>query len=281
MSKELVVRRMEPREVDIAVAWAEQEGWNPGIHDAECFHAADPRGFFLAELDGEPIGCMSAVVYNDTFAFGGFYIIKPAFRGRGYGSRLFDAAMAHAAGRNIGGDGVVEMQEKYKERSGFTLAYRNIRFEGIGGGGEPPGLVDVADLPFEQVLAYDTAHFPAPRPAFLRAWLSQGDSIGRAVVRDDGTLAGYGVIRTCFNGYKIGPLFADTPADAETIFHGLMAFAPGECVYFDTPEPNTAAVDIARRHGMEQVFETARMYTRSVPDLPLHEIFGVTSFELG
>jgi hypothetical protein len=30
-----LVRRMGREEVEIAVDWAEQEGWNPGIHDAE------------------------------------------------------------------------------------------------------------------------------------------------------------------------------------------------------------------------------------------------------
>ncbi|MBA7486639.1 hypothetical protein ES707_22200 [subsurface metagenome] len=56
---------------------------------------------------------------------------------------------------------------------------------------------------------------------------------------------------------------------------------PGEPVYLDTPEPNAAAVALARGQGMNPVFETARIYTKTVPDLPLDEIFGVTSFELG
>jgi len=46
-------------------------------------------------------------------------------------------------------------------------------------------------------------------------------------------------------------------------------------------KPNTAAVALARRHGMVPVFETARIYTKAIPDLPINEIFGVTSFELG
>ncbi|HPZ33449.1 MAG TPA: GNAT family N-acetyltransferase, partial [Methanoculleus sp.] len=91
-----LVRRMGREEVEIAVDWAEQEGWNPGIHDAEAFHAADPEGFFIAELDGEPIGSISVVNYSEAFAFAGLYIVKPEYRNRGYGSRLFAAGMAHA-----------------------------------------------------------------------------------------------------------------------------------------------------------------------------------------
>jgi len=35
------------------------------------------------------------------------------------------------------------------------------------------------------------------------------------------------------------------------------------------------------RHGMQKVFETARMYTGQPPAVPIGCIFGVTSFELG
>lgn len=49
----------------------------------------------------------------------------------------------------------------------------------------------------------------------------------------------------------------------------------------DVPEVNRAAIMLAERHGMKKVFETARMYTKQAPALPLEKIFGVTSFELG
>ncbi|WP_292521545.1 GNAT family N-acetyltransferase [Methanoculleus sp.] len=282
MSREgFVIRTMSREEVAVAVGWAEQEGWNPGVYDAEAFYAADPEGFFIAELDGEPIGSVSVVNYTEAFAFAGLYIMKPEYRNRGYGSRLFAAGMNHASGRNIGGDGVVAMQEKYRTRSGFTLAYRNIRFEGTGDESEPEGPVDLGEVAFDQLAAYDTRHFPAPRPRFLEAWIWQEGTRGRAVLADDGEITGYGVIRRCRHGHKIGPLFADTPAIAEEIFLSLSAEAPGEPVYLDTPEPNAAAVALARRHGMVPVFETARIYTKAIPDLPMDEIFGVTSFELG
>ena len=92
---ELVVRRMAESELNLALEWAAAEGWNPGLHDAECFYAADPEGFFLGEFaDGEPIGCVSAVAYDKHYGFLGFYIVKPQYRGRGFGLQLWDAAMA-------------------------------------------------------------------------------------------------------------------------------------------------------------------------------------------
>ena len=47
------------------------------------------------------------------------------------------------------------------------------------------------------------------------------------------------------------------------------------------PEPNTAAVALARQRGLHPVFETARMYKGAPPDLALDSLYGITSFELG
>ena len=41
---------MRREEVAFAIDLAAREGWNPGLHDAECFFAADPDGFLIGEL---------------------------------------------------------------------------------------------------------------------------------------------------------------------------------------------------------------------------------------
>ncbi|WP_286037145.1 hypothetical protein [Pseudoalteromonas sp. SCSIO 43201] len=37
---------MSLAELETAVQWAQQEGWNPGVNDAYCYFHADPNGFF-------------------------------------------------------------------------------------------------------------------------------------------------------------------------------------------------------------------------------------------
>ena len=164
---------MAESELNLALEWAAAEGWNPGLHDAECFYAADPGGFFLGEFAGsEPIGCVSAVAYDKHYGFLGFYIVKPQYRGRGFGLRLWDAAIAYLGGRNVGLDGVVAQQRNYR-KSGFKLAYRNIRHQGEGGEAEPSGLLDLSSLAFDEIARYDGTVFPAARPSFLRRWVRQ------------------------------------------------------------------------------------------------------------
>ena len=89
------VRTMTRTEVDLAVDWAALEGWNPGLHDADCFYETDPNGFFIGMLNDEPIGCISAVSYGESYGFIGFYIVKPTYRNRGFGIPLWNKAMEH------------------------------------------------------------------------------------------------------------------------------------------------------------------------------------------
>jgi len=279
---ELSIRPMTAAEVaSVALEWAAREGWNPGPHDAAPFHVQDPAGFLFGELNGEPVGCISAIVYPDAFGFLGFYIVRPELRGRGYGMQLWRAALEHLGERNVGLDGVVEQQHNYR-KSGFRLAYNNARYRGQGlNGSLCPGIVPVAEVDRRALYAYDRELFPAPRPDFLDLWLAP--PAGRAYVALDpnGCVAGYGVIRRCREGCKIGPLFAEDSDLADRLFRALVPYAEGGPVFLDIPEPHAAAYALTQRYGMDKVFATARMYSQYDPELPLARIFGVTSFELG
>jgi hypothetical protein len=261
------------------VDWAADEGWNPGLHDAAAFHATDPGGFLLGSIDGEPVGAISVVRHDPSFAFLGLYLVRPAWRGQGHGLAMWRAGLELAGDRVVGLDGVVARQADYR-RSSFDLVRRNVRYGGTGGGSAPAGLTALAEVPVDALLDYDAAVFPVRRAAYLGAWLAMPGSHGLAVVRD-GALAGYGIARPCRVGVKIGPLFADDPAVAEAIYAGLAAWSGDRPIFLDVPEPNVAAVALAERHGLKPVFETARMYLGAAPAEPVERIFGVTTFELG
>jgi ribosomal protein S18 acetylase RimI-like enzyme len=273
------VRRMARDEVDLAVEWAAQEGWNPGLHDAACFWSADPNGFFVGQCHGEPVACISAVTYGEDFGFIGLYIVKPAFRGRGFGLATWQHAMTYLGGRTIGLDGVVAQQPNYR-KSGFGLLYRNIRFQGVVQAASAPSLVDARDVDLERLIACDRDGFGAPRAAFVQNWIAQPDAVALAQIAH-GRVGGYAVMRRCRAGRKIGPLFAEGPDIAQALFDGLAANAVGEVISLDVPEVNPAAVALAERHGMTRAFETARMYRGDPPSIDVQRVFGVTSFELG
>lgn len=270
---------MRPDEVPLALDWAAAEGWNPGLADAACFAAAAPEPFLLGELAGAPAAMLSVVNYDERFSFLGFYIVRPDLRGRGLGLRIWQAGMARAKPRAIGLDGVVAQQDNYR-KSGFALAYKNIRYGGeVGPFGAAPGVVPLSEVPFDVIARDDATVFPAARSAFLRTWIAAPGHVARALIRD-GRLAAWGVIRPCRAGRKIGPLIADDRDAAEALLAALVGPAGGP-VFLDVPQPNGPAAALAAAHGLAPVFETARMYCGAIRPVALERVYGVTTFELG
>jgi hypothetical protein len=279
------IRTLTLPEAQRAVDWAAAEGWNPGLADLDAFLAQDP-GLFLGAFEGDALlSVISAARYDAGFGFIGFYIAKPEARGQGHGIAVWRAAMRQLEGRLVGLDGVVAQQANYR-KSGFALAWNNIRF-----GGAVPVLpaprahiVPALSLPFVAIEALDRQVFPTPRPALLRAWLGAPGHLALALL-EDGAAAGFGVIRPCRSGHKIGPLVAATEPQAESLLAALLASVvrrtePGQ-VFLDVPEPHGAAVGLATRLGLRPVFETARMYTGPAPAVAMDRLFGIASFELG
>ena len=281
------IRTMTRADLALVLRWAAAEGWNPGKHDLDSFLETDPAGFFAGLLDGQPIASLSAVAYDDSYGFIGFYIVKPEFRGQGYGLRLWNHGIARLGNRTIGLDGVVDQQDNYR-KSGFEIATRNVRYVGTPPRDAmplPPSsvlrLIEATALPLPVLAAFDQAYHPAPRATFLSRWVRQRETVALAALSADGSLRGYGAIRPAADTWRIGPLFAQTTDVARSLFGALAAETGGRPLCFDAPEANPAAAALARAFALEPVFPTARMYTRPVPHVDLGGIYGVTSLELG
>ncbi|MFG1299667.1 GNAT family N-acetyltransferase [Xanthobacter sp. V3C-3] len=273
-----VIRTLTPVEAAEAVEWAAREGWNPGLADLGAFLAQDAGTFRGLFHDGALAVTLSAARYAGGFAFVGFYICRPDLRGRGLGFALWQETFAGLDG-TVGLDGVVAQQANYA-RSGFALAHRNIRYGGRPAGADDPRVVPIDARLRPAVEALDRAAFGFARPDFLARWLAPPGGRALAFV-DDGAVRGYGVVRPCREGFKIGPLFADDAAVATALFGALAAAAGDGPVFLDVLEPNAAARALAEAAGLSPVFETARMYRGPAPQLPLPRIFGITTFELG
>ncbi len=281
MKNNYVIRRMKKSDLDLAISWAAKEGWNPGLHDRDAFYHTDPKGFFMGFLDDKPISCISAVSYGKDFGFMGFYIVHTKHRNKGYGIKIWNKAISYLKTQNIGLDGVVEQQENYK-KSGFKLTYRNIRYQETAKKYEinNNNIVKINSIPFKELVRYDSQLFPVPRPQFLKYWISEPESLTVGFLKNN-KLFGYGMIRKCVTGYKIGPLFADNKLIAEDLFKKLNNFAVSSLIFLDIPEVNREALELVNKYKMKPMFETARMYTKKPPIINLNKVFGVTTFELG
>ncbi len=280
MKQHYVIRNLKKNEIRIAIELAGNEGWNPGLRDAEAFYDADPSGFFVGELDGQPIACISAVNYNNEYGFIGLYIVKESYRNQGYGIKIWEHASAYLGDITCGLDGVPQQTANY-QKSGFDFHYKQTRYQAHHIKGSKADVVkEFSPAAMTDIISYDEEVFGTARQAFMRSWLEM-DNARAFYVRQGNEIEGYAVLRECLEGYKIGPLFANGATTAETLFLACCSEVEDAPIFLDVSAANKDATNLATKYNMTPVFETARMYKNGVHQFPVEKVYGVTSFELG
>eukprot|EP00058_Branchiostoma_floridae_P011614 XP_002597102.1 hypothetical protein BRAFLDRAFT_76367 [Branchiostoma floridae] len=149
-------------EFSLLFEWAVAEGWRPGVYDAETYYNQDPTGYYLAELDGVPIGAIGTIKFGEDLASITQYIVKPPFRGKGYGYRMWQEVLKKIGDRNLVLESVAAQRSNY-EKSGFKSSWQTIRFRGVGrtddhvisNAGDRVTLTSVDKVNFDDLYAFD------------------------------------------------------------------------------------------------------------------------------
>jgi GNAT superfamily N-acetyltransferase len=278
------IRHINRDEMPKIINLAKSYGWNPGTMDADSFYEADSNGFFVAEMNSEIIGSISAVRYGFDYGFIGFFLVKKEFSGRGLGTLLALRAKEYLKGRIVGAEGFKDRLENYR-RLGFRFSHPDTRYLYI----KPneldffscPKIQDYQDSYFKMINNYDRKCFPSERDAFLKNWLKAPNAKSKFIL-DGECIRGFATIRKCEDGYKIGPLFADGFMQADNLFLSLAhSLNPGDKVYIDSPENNPYLKLLANKYLWKKTFQTARLYSGEIDNVDSSKIFAHTSIEIG
>ncbi len=282
MQANFTISQSDPEALLFATEWATIEGWNPGLDDAKTMLTADPNGFFLGRLDDQPIACASAVCYDKDFAFFGYYIVLPSYRGQGIGMQVTQKRLDYVGDRCVGLDGVVANERIY-EKIGFKRDFISHRYEvnNLPHNNHCAELINpYQSHDFNALCSYDRQCFPSEREAFLQAWLN-AEHANTFCAIDHGQFQGYVVIRRCQTGYKIGPLFADNCEIASALLSHAMHSVESGPVYIDVPSCNDEAQRLIHDLDAASQFACVRMYRNGLPTIDKSKIYGINSFELG
>ena len=273
-----------------------KEGWGPGLKDAECFMACDPTAAFVGELNGKPICCVTAAKYGNSFVFGGCHIVSKKCRGKGYGKKIYDAALASVkhfrSKATISSLQQEEMNKRYGFRSQFYGAFFIFSIPTtmacLSKSSERSNVEvkRIQEVNMQELFMYDATVFGVERHAFLSKWLRITGSHARVAIDSKASIVGYTVARPTFieDSYKIGPLFADSEVIAEkllkAVFEELLRQQdPAPVVCIDAPTEK--ATKLCERLQGKRSFELVYMVINDLPNACFDKWFGYTTVQFG
>ena len=287
----------------IIIGRAAASGWRPGALDHISFFAADETGFFVGELNGEPISCTSVVKHAENFAFLGHYIVDEPYRGRGYGLLTWKVALASInKDYNTAGDSTEEKVNMYKrigfQPTWFVQCIDLVASEAVFALSDIPlspasvTIQPASEVDFNNLLEYDIHVHVFPRQAFLEKWISAPNCHASVAVSNDGKIVGYTVVRSTLkrgDGWRIGPLFADNAEIARSLYREacgrVAAEDPQGLITADVPYGdliNPDALKVVKEMSATLTFKCVRVYTKGIPlGMPLQKLFAITSLSIG
>ncbi len=178
----------------------------------------------------------------------GMVIVAGDRQGRGIGKALMAAVLEEIGDRAILLNATTEGAPLYRAL-GFIGDGEVVQYQGafIPIAATAPGLRDATPADWPSIAALDAAAFGARRAA-MDAVLAAGRAV---VIARDGGIAGFAVCRPFGRGVVIGPIVAETEADAVAMVGALGE--PGAFVRIDVVGEATTLVDYLARAGLSGV----------------------------
>lgn len=281
--------------IDLAV----DEDWQPRVGDVESYFSSNlTQYFYIGELNGQRISCISVVKYGEMFAYVGYYAVVKPHRSKGYGLKTWKHALASVGDEcNVALDSLVNMAGKYV-KSGFKTECINRRCSilasnavlALSGVAPPWGMkiIPASDVDFQKLSAYDEKVFGNPRPHLLASWITLSQECSWVAI-DGGEVVGYLILRKTLqlskDGYRINPLFADSTPIARSLLKLACQFvasdSPQQIILIDLPmEKNKESLELVEKELSGKLcFDCHRMYTNGIDGCQWQKVYGITSLE--
>lgn len=248
-------------------------GWNQSILDWQRLLALSPEGCFVAEQNARVVGTCTTVTYGNTLAWIGMMMVHPASRGQGIGKALLQRAvdqLRQCGVRCIKLDATPMGQPLYS-RIGFVPEWTLTRWEHRGSplGAEPAqdSIHPPAEKHWPAILALDTQVCGVYRGPLLQSLAADSQRV--LIYESGGSIMGFGMLRGGARADYLGPMVT-RPGIGEQLARCLLSGHDDQPVFWDIPDLNRPAADLARQLGFKFHRPLTRMYleTNFVPSDP-------------
>jgi len=276
-----VLRDMTGADLADGLRLSRASGWNQTLDDWRLVLSLGPGLFLVAEEDGRVVATGGAVRYGRALAWVCMILVDPECRGRGLGTRMFDAVLARvreARERSgleaIGLDATPAGRVLYLPR-GFVDGPALVRMRrepaASMAGDAGPAVRPMREADLAPVLDLDRRVFGADRASILREALASAPALA-GVAEAGGRVVGYSFGRHGDHSDHVGPVVAEEPALALGLVAAAAAATARPLIVDARAEPTwTAALEAA---GFAAQRPFTRMYLGDArpPALPALEL---------
>lgn len=273
--------------------------WNPSFSDADLyFHPSSISHFYLGYVNSVPAFSVGFTIYKEPkILFAGMYYCLPEFRHVGncflYATTKFNELKKTCDILALPGTPL--MGKKYENKMGVKIRGKIFRRRLFV---EPEKMCnklydtsvikDIRDVDITKLAKYDREICGYDRSMILKR-LSTIEPFNATtlVFEHHGEILGYGVIRRCVEGYKIGPLLAENPITASEILHALKTKVSGNGEVLVTVDVPEVAGDWSQREYWDRskfdLNEEKFFFLQCTEKFPFNakKTFGVFSLEVG
>jgi len=284
-------KQMNIEDFMVVQSWCMKEGWNVGKYDNTFYYQIDPKGHFLFFKEQNPIGSMSLVKHSNQFFTIGPFIVIESERGIGYGSQIWQQVITRLNNypdANVLLYAVPQQIARYQEE-GFKPCQNHLRWvinsPLFSSEKDQHQVYPVSLKSLNRIFEFDQNIFGYCRKNTLTSVLSH-PQINGYYVEADNTIVGYGLIRPCIHGYRIGPLYANNADIAKLLLMKLVAIAGRENIILDIPEMNVTGQKLMLSLGAKRDIscDTMMMVKGNLSsefEFNIEKNYGLFSLEIG
>lgn len=246
------IQLLTAEDLDGAFRLSAGAGWNQRVADWRMLLQLAPAGSFAAIADGAIVGTAIGIDYR-TFGWIAMMLVDPAWRGRGVGARLLEAAMGSVPPDIPIRLDATPLGRPLYQRYGFD--HEDTLTRHVAEAARPEETTDPVsdrvrpltsdDLP--AVTATDDRVFGAHRRILLQWALENGSPYAHAVDAGAGIQYCFGRAGRLFD--QIGPVVASDDETARALVGAALPAAEGRAVVVDAFDRHTGFTDWLRRRG--------------------------------
>ncbi len=258
----MFIREMYPSDIPSGLKLCRASGWNQLEDDWSLFLKLSPAGCRVAEKDGEVIGTVATLRYQERFSWLSMVLVDPRQRRAGVGTVLLSEGL-----RLLSDEACVRLdathagRELYRQH-GFCDEYSISRLA-LGGGEDISTASDgtvsrMSEQDFREVLREDRRVFGADREMILHSLYVRSPEYAH-VVKKVG-IQGYCFGRPGFLYDQIGPIVARDEGVARALISACVCNGRGRRFGIDVPQHSASWLDWLKAQGFSEERSFVRMY---------------------